>query len=477
MELNPDYIRENLSEIGKKDALNLLRELINSSNDSNLRKKALETFGIIDEGKNFSFFEQLFLSDENPDIRLFAGMILKEKYFTHKKLVRLLEYTLKKIDNIDQRIFSIKVLNSMENMKARKLITEYLKDFLSANYKEKSYEQQFNFDYNMVIPEKFIKIFINLILSNFYESKCGYLVSLKKGKIVALSCEGSNLKVVSDIYGFKFLNNLEHLSIQRNELKEISHLKHLSQLKTLILSNNKLERIENLQYLSNLEELNLSNNKIGKIENLEPLINLKKLTLSDNSIKSIENLNLSVKLESLDLSHNEISDIKNLDKLENLERLNLSSNKIEGLNGLSCLNNLMWLYLNDNSIVKIEGLSTLSKLKGLYLSNNKINRISSLENLLSLKKLELSNNKISKLEGLDKLMELQELYLDNNLIKKIEGLEGLNNLIMLHIGRNEIEEFKKETVEHLKSLNFLFLNENPLNETSFMEYQKRIKFP
>jgi Leucine-rich repeat (LRR) protein len=473
MELNPDYIKENLSEIGKKEGLDLLRELINSSNDSNIRKKALENFGILEEGNNFSFLEQLFLSDEDLDIRLIAGRILQEKYPTHKKLLRLLEYSLENVDNVAQKIFAIKTLNSIENIKARKILREYIK----TNFKDKIFDLQHTYDYKLIIPENIIEVIINLILSDFYEFKCRYLITLRRGKIVALNCESSNLEEVSDIYGFYFLNDLEHLSLQRNNLKIISNLKHLRKLKTLDLSHNKLEKIENLENLDKLEELFLSNNRIWKIENLESLPNLKKLNLSDNSIKIIENLNSLISLEVLDLSHNDISYISNLDKLGNLKRLNLSSNKIKKLEGLNQLENLMWLYLNDNKISQLEDLSTLNKLKGLYLSNNIIERIESLENLFSLKKLELSNNKIYKLEGLQELLELQELYLDNNLIQKVEGLAGLDNLIMLHIGRNKIEEFRKESVEHLKNLNFLFLNENPLDKRSFAEYQKRIRFP
>ena len=477
MELNPDYIKKNLSEIGKKEGLNLLRELVNSSNDSNIRKKALENFGMIEEDNNFSFFEQLFLSDEDLDIRLIAAKILKDKYLTHKKLYRLLEYTLKKVDNVDQKIFAVGALNSMKNIKARKILTEYLKEFLKTKFKDKISELQFSYDYNLPIPETFIEIFVNLILCDFYEDKCGYLVTLRRGKIVALNCESSNLKEIPDIYGFYLLNDLEHLSLQRNNLRIISNLQHLSKLKTLDFSYNKLEKIENLEDLDKLEELYLSNNKIWRIENLESLPNLKKLSLSDNSIKLIENLNSLIWLEFLDLSHNDISGIKNLDKLENLKRLNLSFNKIQKIEGLIQLKNLMWLYLNDNRISQLKGLSTLNNLKGLYLSNNIIERIESLENLFSLKKLELSNNKINKLEGLQKLVEMQELYIDNNLIKTVEGLEGLNNLIILHIGTNKIVEFRKESVLHLKNLNFLFLNENPLNQKSFIEYQKRIRFP
>ena len=477
MELNPDYIKENLSEIGKKEGLNLLRELINNSNDSNIRKKALENFGVIEEGNNFSFFEQLFLSDEDLDIRLIAAKILKNKYLTHKKLFRLLEYTLKKVDNVDQKIFAVGTLNSMKSIKARKILTGYLKEFIKTKFKDKIPELQFSYDYNLHIPEIFIEIFINLILCDFYENKCRYLVTLRRGKIVALNCESSNLREISDIYGFYFLNDLEHLSLQRNNFRRISNLQHLTKLKTLDLSHNKLEKIENLESLDKLEDLYLSDNKIWKIQNLESLPKLKKLSLSENSIKLIENLNSLIWLEVLDLSHNDISYLRNLEKLENLKKLNLSSNIIQKMEGLIQLKNLRGLFLYDNKISQIEGLSTLNKLKGLYLSNNIIERIESLDNLLSLKKLELSNNKIIKLEGLQKLGELQELYLDNNFIKKVEGLEGLDNLIMLHIGRNEIVEFRKESVLHLKNLNFLFLNENPLNQKSFLEYQKRIRFP
>ena len=477
MELTPNYIEEHLSEIGKNEAQNLLREIISSSNDSDIRAKALKTLGSIDEGTNFSFFEQLFLSDENLAMRLFAGEILKENYIKHKKIVRLLDYTLKKVDNIEQKIFSVKTLNSIGNMKAGKILTEYLKDFFKKKATEKSSDLQLKADLTHLIPEMIIRKWINLILGDYYKNKCGYLITLKKGKIVALNCEGSNLRDVSDIYGFNLLTDLEYLSIQRNFLQKISNLQHLTQLKALNFSHNKLKKIENLESLNNLEELNLSNNNIGKIENLESLVNLKKLTLSNNSITSMQNLHSLSHLEALDLSHNDILDIRNMDKLENLNRLNLSSNKIERMEGFTHLTNLMWLYLNDNKIVQIECLLTLHKLKGLYLSNNQITGISCLENQLSLKKLELSNNNISKLEGLQKLAELKELYLDNNLITIFEGLEGLNNLIMLHIGRNKIEEFRREFVVHLRNLNFIFLNENPLNQKSFMEYQKRIKFP
>ncbi|MFW9970221.1 MAG: hypothetical protein ACFFDF_08480 [Candidatus Odinarchaeota archaeon] len=57
------------------------------------------------------------------------------------------------------------------------------------------------------------------------------------------------------------------------------------------------------------------------------------------------------------------------------------------------------------------------------------------------------------------------------------GNTALQHLIMLHLGRNSITEFRRESVEDLKNLNFIFLNENPLDQKSLDEYHKRLKFP
>ncbi len=48
---------------------------------------------------------------------------------------------------------------------------------------------------------------------------------------------------------------------------------------------------------------------------------------------------------------------------------------------------------------------------------------------------------------------------------------------MLHLGRNNISVFRRESIEDLKNLNFIFLNENPLDQKSLEEYHKRLKFP
>ncbi len=53
MELHPDYIKENLDKIGRKEGLALLREWIDNSNDPFLRQAAFKYFCLIEEGINF----------------------------------------------------------------------------------------------------------------------------------------------------------------------------------------------------------------------------------------------------------------------------------------------------------------------------------------------------------------------------------------------------------------------------------------
>ncbi len=477
---SPQEIKDRINKIGISEAKNLLKNWILDSNEGKLRAQALEILGSIEEGKNFKFFEQLFLSDENLQIRIIAGQILKEKYSSNKKLIPLLEFILKKDDNVELQLFAVRTLNLLDSVKARKTVIDFLKNLIENEFSSKiSKDLQEIYEFRPInsIPEALLSICINLILKIFYMKKCGYHVTLKGGKIFSLNCESSNLNKISNILGLNDLNDLEHLQLARNKLESIEGIQILTKLRTLDLAYNKLEKIENLEDLINLEELNMSYNKIRRINSLDSLCNLKKLFLNHNQIGEIDNLSNLVKIEHLNLSYNQISEIKNLECLEQLNRLNLANNKIEKISGLNNLQNLMWLHLNDNKISQISGLLNLHQLKGLYLSNNLINDIESLENQVNLKKMELSKNKIKKIKGLSTLNNLQELYLDNNSIEELEGFEGLDNLIILYIGRNHISKFNNESIKCLKNLNFLFLNENPLDKESWEYFKKRFKFP
>lgn len=481
MGLDPEYIRRNINRFGKKEARTLLSELITSSEDMEKRREALKIYITLDEGKDFRFYEQLFLTDEDETIRYKAGVCLKENYILNKKLLVLLRFILFEYisPDVTSKLFAIELLNRINKKRTRNILKDYLGKLLDSHSEDKRSEilttlKDSKFD--STLSSQILDILINLTLAEYYEQIRHYNITLMGGVIIQLNCEGASLSSILDIEGIKCLSHLVHLNLHRNQIKEISKVNYLKELRTLILSENLIERMDNYEEIQNLRELVLTSNQIKEIvpTGLEKLT---KLSLDRNQISEIKNLEGLKNLEVLNLSHNNIKEIKGLYPLINLRNLNLSFNSISRISGLDSLRKLQILYLSNNNIEEITGLDNLFELKVLTLSNNKIGQIKNLTNLINLKKLEISDNRIMKINGLDNQVNLQELFLDRNLVKRIEGLETLRSLIILFLERNQIESFKPDDIRHLGNLNFIFLNENPLNAESRKFYDKKTRFP
>ena len=479
MGINPQHLRENISQVGIKEAKIHLKRWINNSNNPDLRREALQLYGEIEQGKDYNFLEEIFLSDESVNLRLLSGKILGQNYFQHKKVIKLLEYVLNSEEEIYIKFLALELLDKFNLKKCHTIIHTFFEkivDKIDENTRKNTISLSSILEQKPENRRLILKLCYNLILFNHYKEKFGYNVTLRDGIIILLNCEGSNIAYISDIPGIEKLVDLEHLILKRNRISKIEDLEILKKLKYLNLANNDIEKIENLSHLRKLEELILSANKISKVENLSlPL--LKKLFLDKNLISEIGDLDTALLLEELNLSSNHIKLIKHLEKVKSLKTLNLSNNHIQRISGLDKLHNLISLNLNENKIPKIEGLANLVNLKVLNLSNNEILKIENLENLQSLTHLEISKNQISKMDGLDNLINLQELFLDKNQINKIEGLNNLKNLIILFLERNNITNFDLKDIDPLENLNFIFLNENPLDIESKEKYETRTRFP
>jgi len=479
MGFNPQRLKENIAQIGKKEAKTHLKKWISNSNDPALRREALQLYGELEQGKDYKFLEEIFLSDEDISLRILSGQILGYNYFQNRKVINLLEYVLNNEENIYLKFLALELLYKFKLKKSNSIIHAFLEEMtkkIDKNRGAKNTNLSSIFDQTSEISKKLLEICYNLILFIYYKEICGYNVTLRDGIIILLNCEGSNLTDIANILGIEKLYKLEHLILKRNRISKIDGLYILKELKYLNLTSNQIEKIENIDHLSKLEELKLTGNKISKVENLS-LPSLKKLHIDKNLISKIGDLSGAPYLEELNLSSNKIKLIKNLGKLRNLKTLNLSNNLIETISGLDNLINLISLNLNRNMIYKIEGLGHLINLKVLNLSNNNISKLENLENVYSLTHLEISSNRVIKIEGLDYLINLQELFLDKNHINKIEGLKNLKSLIILFLERNDITNFDLKDIEHLKNLNFIFLNDNPLDSESKENYEKRTRFP
>ena len=81
-------------------------------------------------------------------------------------------------------------------------------------------------------------------------------------------------------------------------------------MRLLNLDYNKISRIQNLKYMRKLEKLSLNGNQIkelSSIDSLEPMLELRELYLEKNQIKSVEVLHNFPKLEDLHLSSNPLT--------------------------------------------------------------------------------------------------------------------------------------------------------------------------
>ena len=480
MMIDPRFIQDHIDQFTNKEASKILKEWIENSSNQNLRKEAIDLLSSIDDGSNFEFYEQLFISEENKPIRDVAGLMLRKKYFHHENLFPLLDFTLRKIDNIDQKFLALEVLNSSNSQKALNIIKTYIKHLSEIKDLKKKFNQFEDLQSSIIemqVNSKDLEKIFNLILYEFYTKLCNYHVAIRDGYIILLNCEGANISNVNEIQGLNKLRYLEHFILKRNQLKEIGNIEFLEKLKILDLSNNAISKFHHLNSMNSLMVLNLDGNNINEIEEKINLPNLEKLFLGSNKLQKLKNFENLKKLRILNLDRNKLTRIENLDKLNELQQLNLASNGIEKIEGLEHNHNLVSLYLNDNSVRKIEGLERLTQLKILNLSNNYIEEIQNLDSLKNLIKLEISNNKIKKIEGLDSLLNLQELFLDRNNIEKFEGLEELVSLIILFLDNNYIQEFKINMVQSLTNLNFIFLNDNPLSPDSKKAYNKKCRFP
>jgi len=204
-----------------------------------------------------------------------------------------------------------------------------------------------------------------------------------------------------------------HISLERQNIRNVSVLAELASLEVLHLSDNAISDLSALRELTTLSELGLSGNTITDISVLEGLVNLEVLWLGYNNITDINALSYMVELTTLWLNSNSISDISALSGLINLEDLRLSDNLISDISALSGLVNLERLTISENSISDISMLR-FPNMTFLQIRDNNISDISALSGFSALTSLVLDNNSISDVSALKGLTNLRRLYLEGN---------------------------------------------------------------
>lgn len=107
----------------------------------------------------------------------------------------------------------------------------------------------------------------------------------------------SNMKLSNIEFLNKFVN-LEYLSINKNEIRDLTPIIYCEKLKIIYGQDNLISSITPLKDLSNLKIINFSNNSIQSIDVLENIKSLEKIYLNSNKILDISPI---YKLKNIEL--------------------------------------------------------------------------------------------------------------------------------------------------------------------------------
>lgn len=224
---------------------------------------------------------------------------------------------------------------------------------------------------------------------------------LKPGVVTAFL---SNFEMSPDGESFLFTHldmsgkNIEQLNKVVEEAKEVF---------TCNLSTNNIADPTFLKELQNLRHLDLSRNKIKNINIFvadDIFTNLQYLDLSSNKLPEFPAIKLP-KLEYLDVSFNKLEKVNEAwQGHENLKVLKAVDNKFKNFSAFKNMPKLQELYLANNSISSLSGYEGLPSLRVLHLRRNKIEKID--EEMTELPALEYLNLRSNKIPDLDTLMRL-----------------------------------------------------------------------
>lgn len=209
---------------------------------------------------------------------------------------------------------------------------------------------------------------------------------------------------------------LRVLNIHNNKLSEINYrLSRNKYLQTVTASDNLFTKLLSFQNLPRLQKLSLDRNNIDDISDFPALTKLKSLSLNENKIVNMKPLEKCLNLAEIFISRNAINSNISVPNLVKLRWLDLSHNKIE--DNKTQLPNLpaMWhLIVSYNLISDANSIAKLPKLQYLDLSYNQIKDIMYLKDLHNLRTLYVTGNplcsKFQDLEAVNAWMPLQKRF-------------------------------------------------------------------
>lgn len=183
---------------------------------------------------------------------------------------------------------------------------------------------------------------------------------------------------VEDLTGMEYLHNLKFVDLSQNKISNLENLANLTELETVSLNYNQITDITPLMNSPKLYNLELGVNQISTLPSFENLTNLRILNLSSNQLKDISALKDTPQLTNLSISANNISDISVLSECDNLRVFYGESNQLTSIESLRNKTKLEYFDANFNQIKDVTPLSTIPTIRSIKIEENQISDFSSL---------------------------------------------------------------------------------------------------
>jgi Leucine-rich repeat (LRR) protein len=340
----------------KKNASNILGDLITKLNNKELLSLTID-------------------KNETGDIRIDT-----EEHTEENMVIAHVDINISSLQSINDDEFE-KLFKNIKTLKLERIDENYFEKYLSTNKFGnklniilKNIEKLTTYSLTSTSLNNLFKNCINLkdltITNQKNDDFISYFQSITMLQILTINyCE---LKKITEICNF---TQLEFLDLNNNSIEIIpDDISKLINLQGLYLGYNNVSEIGVLN-IQNLRYLSLNNNNLKDITNICNLTTLENLYLGSNTISEIpDDISNLTQLKNLNLTNNKLKDITNICNLTTLENLYLESNTISEIpDDISKLIELSNLNLkNNNNIVIIpKSILQLEKLKNLDLSENR----------------------------------------------------------------------------------------------------------
>ena len=222
---------------------------------------------------------------------------------------------------------------------------------------------------------------------------------------------------VASLEGLQYARNLEHLTLWRGRVSDLSPLSGLDKLVGVHMGYHVIRDLSPLVGLPSLRSLSVPGNLIGDLSPIAGMTELRNLGIGGNhwTDEDLQHLNGLMELQSLDLANSEIGSIAALANLPQLRDLSLGGNRrLRDIRVVSNFPKLERFYIGESNVSDISPLGGLTSLRYLGISEVPATDLTPILGLVNLRELVLGQMGLSDMSMFTHFRNLQRLSLRRN---------------------------------------------------------------